>query len=157
MHEENSLSAEELIAELRQVFADVPRPGLPKNYVPTGRLGNPGWDEFTYHSAVVLAEQIPDHVRRALDSPSDQVSRAVALERLRAARGLLGPTAEIACRCSRLRRGELRRRAARREDEGDHDGRAAESRKASRAPRVGSEWGYLASQRVSDTLQLADL
>jgi len=75
LHEKSGLTAEELLAGLRQVFADVPRPGLPKNYVPTGRLGNPGWDEFTYHSAVVLAEQIPDHVRRALDSPADEVSR----------------------------------------------------------------------------------
>jgi hypothetical protein len=67
------MTADELVTELRSVFADVPRPGLPKNYVPNGKLGNPGWDEFTYHSALVLAEQLPDHVQRAIDSPMDQL------------------------------------------------------------------------------------
>lgn len=64
---------DEIIARLKDLFADVPRPGIPKDYVPDGRLGNPGWDEFTYHSALVFAEQIPDHARRAFDSPGDQI------------------------------------------------------------------------------------
>jgi hypothetical protein len=67
------MSGEAVVAQLREIFADVPRPGLPPNYVPDGRLGNPGWDEFTYHSALVFAEQVPDHVKRAFDSPDDQV------------------------------------------------------------------------------------
>ncbi len=64
---------DEIVAGLRETFAEVPRPGLPPDYVPDGRLGNPGWDEFTYHSALVFAEQVPDHVRRAFESPATQV------------------------------------------------------------------------------------
>jgi len=67
------MTTDEIIADLREIFADVPRPGLPPNYVPDGSLGNPGWDEFTYHSALVFAEQIPDHVRRAFYSPDAYV------------------------------------------------------------------------------------
>ncbi len=67
------MNADDIVAELREVFADVPRPGLPPDYVPSGKLGNPGWDEFTYHSALVFAEQLPDHVRRAFGSPEDQI------------------------------------------------------------------------------------
>jgi hypothetical protein len=67
------LAGEEIVAELREVFAKVPRPGLPPDYVPDGRLGNPGWDEFTYHSALVFAEQVPDHVKRAFDSPEQHL------------------------------------------------------------------------------------
>lgn len=63
------MSGDEIVAQLREVFAKVPRPGLPPGYIPDGKLGNPGWDEFTYHSALVFAEQVPDHVKRALDSP----------------------------------------------------------------------------------------
>jgi hypothetical protein len=67
------LNHDQIIAQLREEFAEVPRPGLPPNYVPDGRLGNPGWDEFTYHSALVFAEQLPDHVRRAFDFPDKQI------------------------------------------------------------------------------------
>lgn len=67
------MSHDDIIACLREVFAKVPRPGVPVDYVPDGHLGNPGWDEFTYHSALVFAEQVPDHVRRAFDSPDDQI------------------------------------------------------------------------------------
>jgi hypothetical protein len=67
------VSAEEIIVQVKEAFASVPRPGVPPNYVPDGRLGNPGWDEFTYHSALVFAEQLPDHVRRAFESPGDQI------------------------------------------------------------------------------------
>jgi hypothetical protein len=63
------MTPDEIVAELSELFANVPRPGIPPGYVPTGSLGNPGWDEFTYHSAVVFAEQVPDHVRRAFESP----------------------------------------------------------------------------------------
>jgi hypothetical protein len=64
-------TAAEIVAELQKVFAEVPRPGMPRNYVPSGRLGNPGWDEFTYHSALVFAEQVPEHARRVFASPDD--------------------------------------------------------------------------------------
>ena len=67
------MSADDIVARLREAFAEVPRPGIPLNYVPDGTLGNPGWDEFTYHSALVFAEQVPDHVQRALDSPEKYV------------------------------------------------------------------------------------
>lgn len=67
------MSHDDLVAELRSLFANVPRPGVPKDYAPDGKLGNPGWDEFTYHSALVFAEQVPDHVRRAFESPNDQI------------------------------------------------------------------------------------
>jgi hypothetical protein len=67
------LNEDLIIAQLREEFAEVPRPGLPPGYVPDGKLGNPGWDEFTYHSALVFAEQLPDHVRRAFDSPDKQI------------------------------------------------------------------------------------
>ena len=69
------MNADEIVAELERVFAEVPRPGIPKNYVPSGKLGNPGWDEFTYHSALVLAEQLPGHVKRAFDSPQEELPR----------------------------------------------------------------------------------
>jgi hypothetical protein len=64
-------TADEIVAELRQAFAEVPRPGIPKDYVPSGRLGNPGWDEFTYHSALVFAEQVPEHARRVFTCPEE--------------------------------------------------------------------------------------
>jgi hypothetical protein len=67
------MTNDDIIAELKDLFANVPRPGVPVDYIPDGKLGNPGWDEFTYHSALVFAEQVPDHVRRAFDSPDDQV------------------------------------------------------------------------------------
>jgi hypothetical protein len=67
------MSADDIVARMREAFAEVPRPGIPPNYVPDGTLGNPGWDEFTYHSALVFAEQVPDHVQRALDSPEKYV------------------------------------------------------------------------------------
>lgn len=64
-------TAEGIVHELEQAFAQVPRPGIPENYAPSGRLGNPGWDEFTYHSALVFAEQVPDHARRVFASPDE--------------------------------------------------------------------------------------
>jgi hypothetical protein len=67
------MAHDDIVTELRGLFANVPRPGVPKDHVPDGRLGNPGWDEFTYHSALVFAEQVPDHVRRAFASPDDQI------------------------------------------------------------------------------------
>jgi hypothetical protein len=71
--EERGMSHDDIVAGLREVFAKVPRPGVPVGYIPDGHLGNPGWDEFTYHSALVLAEQVPDHVRRAFESPDARV------------------------------------------------------------------------------------
>jgi hypothetical protein len=68
------MTGDDIVARLREVFREVPRPGIPPGYVPDGELGNPGWDEFTYHSALVFAEQIPDHVRRAFDSPNEHVA-----------------------------------------------------------------------------------
>jgi hypothetical protein len=67
------VTGDEIVAQLREVFAKVPRPGLPPGYMPDGRLGNPGWDEFTYHSALVFAEQVPDHVKRAFESPAERI------------------------------------------------------------------------------------
>jgi hypothetical protein len=67
------MSHDDIVAGLREVFAKVPRPGVPVDYVPDGHLGNPGWDEFTYHSALVFAEQLPDHARRAFESPETSV------------------------------------------------------------------------------------
>lgn len=66
------MTEEDIVAQLREVFAKVPRPGLAPGYVPDGRLGNPGWDEFTYHSALVFAEQVLDRVKRALESPEQR-------------------------------------------------------------------------------------
>jgi hypothetical protein len=67
------MSHDDIIAGLREAFAEVPRPGVPVDYVPDGHLGNPGWDEFTYHSALVFAEQVPDHAKHALESPETSV------------------------------------------------------------------------------------
>jgi hypothetical protein len=67
------MGGDEVIEELKDVFAKVPRPGIPPGYVPGDKLGNPGWDEFTYHSALVFAEQLPDHFRRAFASPDKQI------------------------------------------------------------------------------------
>jgi len=64
---------DDIITRLREGFAKVPRPGIPPDYAAEGKLGNPGWDEFTYHSALVFAEQIPDHVKRALDDPEVRI------------------------------------------------------------------------------------
>ncbi len=64
-------TAETIVHELELAFAEVPRPGIPENYTPSGRLGNPGWDEFTYHSALVFAEQVPEHTRRLFASPGE--------------------------------------------------------------------------------------
>jgi hypothetical protein len=64
-------TAKAIIHELELAFAEVPRPGIPENYAPSGRLGNPGWDEFTYHSALVFAEQLPEHARRVFASPGE--------------------------------------------------------------------------------------
>jgi hypothetical protein len=69
------MSEGEIISELREAFANVPRPGIPEDYVPSGRLGNPGWDEFTYHSALVFAEQLPDHLQRVFDSPEENLPK----------------------------------------------------------------------------------
>jgi hypothetical protein len=67
------MAADDIVAELQTIFAKVPRPGIPPDYVPGDKLGNPGWDEFTYHSALVFAEQLPDHFRRAFASPDKQI------------------------------------------------------------------------------------
>jgi hypothetical protein len=67
------MGAADVIAGLKEVFAKVPRPGIPPNYVPDGKLGNPGWDEFTYHSALVFAEQVPDHFKHAFETPEKQI------------------------------------------------------------------------------------
>ena len=67
------MSHNDIMLGLREAFAKVPRPGVPVGYIPDGHLGNPGWDEFTYHSALVFAEQVPDHAKRAFESPETSV------------------------------------------------------------------------------------
>ena len=69
------MTAEEIIVEVNEAFAELPRPGIPPGFVPSGRLGNPGWDAVEYHRARAFADLVPDLVKHVLEQPAKYLPR----------------------------------------------------------------------------------
>ncbi len=69
------MTAEEIIAEVDEAFVELPRPGMPAGFVPSGKLGNPGWDAVEYHRARAFADLVPALVKNVLEQPRKYLPR----------------------------------------------------------------------------------